>query len=168
MKQQNNDEGASAPKNTGDRVIRQMPSISSLKDLLKGMPTESKAFASEVAAEVRQILSKVAEAGGVIFIGDIAKKVKSIKLRPEENALKEVIDLAADEEMLASGVDLKAAIIHRSYFSVSRYYLDSEKEGEEAKKARRDWAIALEKLHKHFSGEPIEDDDIPLPGNAAA
>ncbi len=168
MKKYKNTDGASAPQSTGDRVIRQMPSISSLQELVKGMPRESKAFATEITREVRQIVTRVAEAGGVIFIGDIAKKMKTLKVRPEDGVLKEFIELAADQEFRDSGVDLKAAIIHRTLGSVSRYYLPYGMEGEEAKSARRDWAKELEKLHKHFSGEPVEEDDIPFPGEAAA
>ncbi|MEK7954323.1 hypothetical protein [Luteolibacter soli] len=160
--------GDDAPKKNEDRVIRQMPSISALQELVKGLPVESKALVTEVVGEVRQILTKVAEASAVIFVSDIAKNIKTLKVRPDDEVLKEFIELAAQDELRESGVDIKAAIIHRTLGSVSRYYLPYGTDGEEARTARREWAIALEKLHKHFSGEPIEEDDIALPGNAAA
>ena len=136
------------------RTYRTLPTISSLQDLLQQIPKENQALVHNVVGEVRNIMTKVLEAGGVIFIGDIAKLVKSLKLRPDEGALKEFIELAADEEFSESGIDIKAAIIHRTLGTVSRYYLGYGVEGEDAKKARRDWAVALEKAHKHFAGEP--------------
>ncbi|MCW1913068.1 hypothetical protein OJ996_05765 [Luteolibacter sp. GHJ8] len=140
--------------NSGEaRTYRTQPTIASLQDLLQVIPKENQALVQNVVAEVREIVTKVLAAGGVIFIGDIAKLVKSIKLRPDEAALKEFIELAADAEFSESGVDIKAAIIHRTLGTVSRYYLAYGVEGEDAKKARRDWAVALEKAHKHFADE---------------
>lgn len=141
------------------RTYRTQPTIASLQDLLQVIPKENQALVHNVVAEIREIVTKVLEAGGVIFIGDIAKLVKSLKLRPDEGALKEFIELAADAEFSESGVDIKAAIIHRTLGTVSRYYLGYGMEGEEAKKARRDWAVALDKAHKHFSGERDGQDD---------
>jgi hypothetical protein len=141
------------------RTYRTLPTIASLQDLLQVIPKENQTLVHNVVAEVRQIVTKVLEAGGVIFIGDIAKLVKSIKLRPDEGALKEFIELAADAEFSESGIDIKAAIIHRTLGTVSRYYLGYGVEGEEAKKARRDWAVALERAHKHFAGELDEESD---------
>jgi len=135
------------------RTYRTQPTIASLQDLLQVIPKENQALVQNVVGEVRGIVAKVLEAGGVIFIGDIAKQVKSLKLRPDEGALKEFIELAADAEFSESGVDIKAAIIHRTLGTVSRYYLGYGVEGEAAKKTRRDWAVALEKAHKHFAGE---------------
>jgi hypothetical protein len=135
------------------RTYRTQPTIASLHDLLQEIPKENQALVRNVVGEVRETITKVLAAGGVIFIGDIAKQVKSLKLRPDEGALKEFIELAADEEFRESGVDIKAAIIHRSLGTVSRYYLGYAVEGEAAKKARRDWAAALDKAHKHFAGE---------------
>ena len=161
--------GANSPSNNnGDRVFRKKPSISALEDLLTQIPKENQVLVKEVVGEIRATVVNVAKAGGVIFISNIAKRVTSLDLRPDEGALKEFIELAAQEEMRESGVDLKAAIIHRTLGSVSRYYLEYGMEEEAAKEARRSWSIALEKLHKHFSGEPVEDDDIELPEDAAA
>jgi hypothetical protein len=146
-------------KNEEARTYRTQPTIASLQDLLQVIPKENQALVHNVVGEVRKSVTKVLAAGGVIFIGDIAKQVKSIKLRPDEAALKEFIELAADEEFSESGVDIKAAIIHRTLGTVSRYYLGYGVEGEEAKKARRDWAVALEKAHKHFAGEEDGEDE---------
>lgn len=157
-----------APKNNDERVYRPMPTFSSLQDLLKDVPEQNQVYVKEPVAEIRKIVSKVAEAGGVIYIGDIAKMMKTLKIRPEYEILKEFIVLAAEEELRESGVDLKAAVIHRTLGSVSRFYLSYGTDGEEAKKARRDWAIALEKVHKHFSGEVEEKDDFDIPDEAAA
>lgn len=168
MKSKNN-QGADMPsKNNGDRVYRKKPSISALEELLTQIPKENQVLVKEVVGEIRGIVVNAVKAGGVIFISDIAKRVKGLDLRPDEHALKEFIELAAAEELRESGVDLKAAIIHRTLGSVSRYYLEYGMVEEAAKDARRAWSIALDKLHKHFAGEPVEKDDFDLPEDAAA
>lgn len=131
------------------------PSITSLHQLLNQMPATNRDVADQVVGEIREILKRVAAAGGVIYISDIARQVKSIELHPATDATRDFIFLAADLERKETGTDLLAIVLHRTPGAVSRYYLgQTDKMSEtEFRQARRLWAAEVEKVHACYAAQ---------------
>lgn len=159
-----------AKQASGERKTLSFRPPASLVDLVRELPKNENEKANLAIAEVREILVRVAQAGAVIFISDLAKKITVVKVEPTDPGLKQLVDLAADEEESDSGVDLRCLVLNRTAGSVSRWYLDfsSEPSEKEIAATRKRWAKAVTEVHEHFApaGESVSEDEADVPDAA--